>query len=1047
MCRVRSLLVPIELPRLLINYMSSFTPKDELHELLVDRLDATTAHGLDEQLADPRLRVPVLELLIELKEISSKIQGEAIWALGEVYRKRCLGSAIPWLDLGITFAQASGALGLRYFKESPMILGFLEKESNRDEWLAHVLELADGSNEAAPQCAYEWFKVLPQLCGEIALSEIREWARLGMELAEWNYVLGNEFFRECPSIAKAIPLGSAKSWIGFGMKLMVQNSLGKPDYIGTLEFFRASPSLFLEIHDENVKQGVIDLGTNLADHSPEQAVVFLSKAPEVLARVSTVEWKIRILKFGLLVADRDPEATLAYFTQVSEVVVLAGKEDDSGVFDAWFGQGMEALEYSVEAGRAFFGLETRQACSAVEQAMSGVSLRQVARSLKMFARALCGEDVAIEGLPEGGGSIGASSMSTSPGSGKAQVSADGKTVYLPLVMRRSETREGNRRWYTVMVAHEVGHVEFGTYALSTEVLQRVSTRVQTRYHEEVLRPNRAIQTLGNLFQCYPQPEIIRDLWEIVEDARIDFLLRHEYPGLQEDLTSLTKEAMELRTLSHGMTAREMVLDALLLLFAGFTQEEFTRPGLQEVIDEIWQIARTILHPAATVDESVELADRLYQELERRIGTLGKHNQELEPFSNTSGVSDTGGQPEAAEHLEEAYQPLSNWGYRGILNPDHVKGGEEGEQASKGQAGGQQDHIMGEKGGGDTPSQFERRSPQNPDPSQDPKKPAFGESPMQQWFQPTFRPSMGQQGARLREGEYLYEEWDGTVRDYRPQWCRVIEQAGREGSPDFVDETFQTYGPMVRLIRRYFEAIRPEAFRRMGRQSHGEDIDLDALVNWMVDRRQGNDSSDQVYATRQKRDRQVAVAFLVDMSGSTGRQIGTRARPVIDIEKEGLLLLSEALSAIGDQYAIYGFSGQSRQSVDIHVLKDFDQRPGGRVGLKISGVTSKQQNRDGAAIRHATQRLKQQAAKVRLLILISDGKPLDDDYADEYSLEDTKMALREARLQGVHPFCITIDQAPTDYVKRMYGEIGYVVVDEVESLPMKLPKIYQRLTAR
>ncbi len=281
------------------------------------------------------------------------------------------------------------------------------------------------------------------------------------------------------------------------------------------------------------------------------------------------------------------------------------------------------------------------------------------------------------------------------------MSADGKTVYLPLVMRRSETREGNRRWYTVMVAHEVGHVEFGTYALSTEVLQRVATRVQTRYHKEVLSPNRAIHTLGNLFQRYPQPEIIRDLWEIVEDARIDFLLRHEYPGLQEDLTSLTKEAMELRTLSHGMTAREIVLDALLLLFAGFTKEEFTRPGLQEVIDEIWQIARTILHPTATVDESVELADRLYQELERRIGTLGKHNQELEPFSNTSGVSDSGGQPEAAEHLEEAYQPLSNWGYRGILNPDHVKGGEEGEQASKGQTGGQQDQvaIMGENGWG------------------------------------------------------------------------------------------------------------------------------------------------------------------------------------------------------------------------------------------------------------------------------------------------------------------------------------------------------------
>ncbi|MCA9499345.1 MAG: VWA domain-containing protein [Nitrospira sp.] len=1030
--------------------MSSLTPKDELHELLVDRLDAATAQSLDEQLRDRHLRTSVRELLIELKKISSKIQGEAVWAMGEVNRRGCLASVIPWMDLGITFAQASGALGLRYFKESPMILGFLEKEANRDELLTHVLELADASMESAPQCAYEWFKVLPQLCGEIALPEIQEWARLGMELSEWNYVLGNEFFRECPSIAKAVPLGSAKSWIGFGMKLMVQNSLGKPDYIGTLEFFRTSPSLFLEINDEPVKQGIIDLGTSLANHSPEQAVVFLAKAPEVLNRVSTVEWKIRILKFGLLVADRDPEATLAYFAQASEVVVLDGKEGDSAVFDAWFGQGMEALEYSVEAGRAFFGLETRQACSAVEQAMSGVSLRQVARSLKMFARALCGEDVAIEGLSEGGGgTVDVSHMTANPVSGKAQVSADGKTVYLPLVMRRSETREANRRWYTVMVAHEVGHVEFGTYALSPEVLQRVATGVQTRYDKEIFSRNKSAHTLGDLFQRYPQPEIIRDLWEIVEDARIDFLLGHEYPGLKEDLRCLTKEGMELRTLSHGMTAREIVLDAMLLLFAGFTKDDFTRPGLQEVIDDIWQIARRILHPTATVDESVELADRLYQELERQIGNLGNHNQRLEPFSDNSGFSDSGGQPEAAEHLEEAYQPLSNWGYRGILNPDYVKGEEEEKKASSGQTGGQQnqDAQMGKNAGGDSPNQFERQLPHQPDPSQDPKKPTFGESPMQQWFQPTLRPSDGQQGTRLRDGEYLYEEWDGMVRDYRPHWCRVMEQPGREGASDFVDETFQTYGPMVRLIRRYFEAIRPEAFRRMGRQSHGEDIDLDALVNWVVDRRQGNDSSDQVYATRQKRDRQVAVAFLVDMSGSTGRQIGARARPVIDIEKEGLILLSEALSAIGDQYAMYGFSGQSRQSVDIHVLKDFAQRPGGRIGLKISGVTSKQQNRDGAAIRHATQRLKQQAAKVRLLILISDGKPLDDDYADEYSLEDTKMALREARLHGIHPFCITIDQAPTDYVKRMYGEIGYVVVDEVESLPMKLPKIYQRLTAR
>ena len=716
--------------------MSPSNLKDELQELFLDRLDTATAQLLYEKLREADHRAPVLELLNELKEISSKIQGEAVWALGEVNRRGCLDSVIPWLDLGITFAQASGALGLRYFKESPMILGFLEQGPKRDKLLAHVLELADGSIESAPQCAYEWLKVLPQLCGEISLSEIQEWARLGMELAAWNYVLGNEFFRECPSIAQAIPLESAKTWIGFGMKLMVQNSFGKPDYIGTLEFFRTSPSLFLDIKEAKVKPWVIHVGSNLAEHSPEQAVSFLAKAPGILARVPTVDWQIRILKFGLLVADRDPIATLAYFGQVPEVVALTGKEDDSGVFDAWFSQGMEALDYSVEAGRAFFGLETRQACSAVEQAMSGVPLRQVARSLKMFARALCGEDVALEGLPEiEGGSSSTGQTVAGHISGKAQVSADGKTVFLPLVMRRSETREGNRRWYTVMVAHEVGHLEFGTYALSYQVLQRLGTRVHTRYHKEARDPLGSVHTLGNLFQRYPQPEIIRDLWEIVEDARIDFLLRREYPGLKEDLRALTKEAMETRTLSHGMTAREIVLDALLLLFAGFTKEDFSRPGLQEVIDDIWEIARTILQPAATVDDAVELADRLYQELERRIGTLGNRNEQLEPFSNTSGVSDSGGNPEATEHLEEAYQPLTNWGYRGILNPDHVKGGEE-EGSSQEQRGSQQDQggMLERRAEGASPGQFDRRPSSQPDLSQDPGKPIFGESPMQQWFQ-------------------------------------------------------------------------------------------------------------------------------------------------------------------------------------------------------------------------------------------------------------------------------------------------------------------------
>ena len=168
------------------------------------------------------------------------------------------------------------------------------------------------------------------------------------------------------------------------------------------------------------------------------------------------------------------------------------------------------------------------------------------------------------------------------------------------------------------------------------------------------------------------------------------------------------------------------------------------------------------------------------------------------------------------------------------------------------------------------------------------------------------------------------------------------------------------------------------------------------------------------------------------------------RRVIDIEKESLVLLCEALDAVGDQYGLYAYSGQGRASVDFLTIKDFDDRLGGSTAHRLGGLGPRQQNRDGAAIRHATDKLLGREVKTRLLILLSDGRPLDGDYKDEYSLEDTKAALREARQQGVDPFCVTIDREADFYLRRMYGDIQYTVIDRVESLPTRLPRIYQQL---
>ena len=55
------------------------------------------------------------------------------------------------------------------------------------------------------------------------------------------------------------------------------------------------------------------------------------------------------------------------------------------------------------------------------------------------------------------------------------------------------------------------------------------------------------------------------------------------------------------------------------------------------------------------------------------------------------------------------------------------------------------------------------------------------------------------------------------------------------------------------------------------------------------------------------------------------------------------------------------------------------------------------------------------------------------------------ALREAKAQGVHVFCVTVDREGSQYLTRMYGDVAYVVIDRVEALPERLPRIYRVLT--
>jgi nitric oxide reductase NorD protein len=296
-----------------------------------------------------------------------------------------------------------------------------------------------------------------------------------------------------------------------------------------------------------------------------------------------------------------------------------------------------------------------------------------------------------------------------------------------------------------------------------------------------------------------------------------------------------------------------------------------------------------------------------------------------------------------------------------------------------------------------------------------------------------------QGTYHEKGAELYPEWDHGRQHYRKNWCVMREKTVTPVHDSFYRDTLDKYAGVVKHLRKKFEALRDEN-RLDKRQTQGDEIDLDALIEALADAKDGREMSDRLFVRLHRAERNIAVAFLVDMSGSTKGWIN-------EAEREALVLLCEALELLGDRYAIYGFSGTTRKRCELFRIKTFDEAYGDEVKARIAGIRPQEYTRMGFALRHMTKLLNQIDARTRVLITLSDGRPDDyfDVYRGQYGIEDTRMALLEAARTGIHPFCVTLDRDARDYLPHMYGAARYIILDDVRQLPVKVTDIYRRIT--
>ncbi len=291
---------------------------------------------------------------------------------------------------------------------------------------------------------------------------------------------------------------------------------------------------------------------------------------------------------------------------------------------------------------------------------------------------------------------------------------------------------------------------------------------------------------------------------------------------------------------------------------------------------------------------------------------------------------------------------------------------------------------------------------------------------------------------LLSARFTYHEWNHRARAYMPDHTCVLEVEATPDGPPFTPDP-----RLMARVRRQFEALHPRRIL-LPRQVDGPELDLDVLIAAQVAIRATGQGSDRIFRDLRHVERDLSVAILMDCSRSTESVVGNRS--IIDTTREALAALAGGIDAAGDRLAIWGFSSLQRDRVFLTRCKGFEGRVTPAVIQRIGSLRPGHYTRLGAAIRHAAAQLGTEPSARKLLLVLTDGKPNDlDHYEGIHGIEDSHMAVREARNQGQTVHGVIVDADGQDWFARIFGRRGFTLLPDPARLRHTLPDIYRSLT--
>lgn len=291
----------------------------------------------------------------------------------------------------------------------------------------------------------------------------------------------------------------------------------------------------------------------------------------------------------------------------------------------------------------------------------------------------------------------------------------------------------------------------------------------------------------------------------------------------------------------------------------------------------------------------------------------------------------------------------------------------------------------------------------------------------------------------------YPEWDYHSESYKPEWVSLFETLHPAGQARKIDQLLEKHEGIARQLKQLIDLIKPQNKVRIRYQEDGSELDLDVAIRSLIDYKSGSQPDPRINMSHRTDGRDFAILLLIDLSASVGNKVDGTNQSILELSQEAVSLLAWAVDKMGDPLAIAGFDSNTRHEVRYRHIKGFNETWNDEVKARLAGMQAGESTRMGAALRHAGHYLKHRQADKKLLLVLTDGEPADIDSKDpKVLIADSREAVKELSQSGISTYCINLDPHADKYVADIFGK-HYTVIDKVESLPEKLPRLFISLT--